>query len=240
MCLGAAPQIVRSAVGAHGHRRVEQYRLNLWCLHRYQYPPRLAVDDEERLVKPGEFTLIPPRRRLRFQFPGPSCQHHYALFRMATTGESQPMRLHHQLSPARSRELEQQFQRVVDGGGGSRSTAALWELLWRLADDVEERSPEEQVAQRIEEGLGLPLTVAELAESVGLSADHLTRRFRARYGMTVIAWIREQRLQLARRLLLEGMSPAEVATACGIPDLQYFNKQVRARWGCSPRTLQRG
>ena len=43
----------------------------------------------------------------------------------------------------------------------------------------------------------------------------------------------------ARTLLLESTLPvARVAEECGIPDLHYFNKQVRARWGGPPRRLR--
>ena len=40
---------------------------------------------------------------------------------------------------------------------------------------------------------------------------------------------------LARRLLEEGMLPAQVARTCGLADLQYFNKLLRQRFGRSPR-----
>lgn len=237
--LSRPPVLFRTGIGRHGHRRRERYRFDdIWCLHRYRYPCRLILDGVACQIRPGDLSLCPPGCRMDYRFPGPDCEHQYALFHLAGAAGDARVR-HHQRPPhAINQALEAQLQRVVDGAGGARSAAALWDLLWRLCDAAGDEEVEVRVARRIDATLGTALSVAALAQEVGLTPDHLTRRFRARYGRTVIGYIREQRLQLAHRLLRRsGMAPAEAAVACGMGDLQYFNKQVRARWGVSPRAL---
>lgn len=241
IALHRRPEILRLGLGEHGRRPVEDYRLpGLWALHRYRYPCRIRAGDHEFTIHPGDLTLFPPDLPLRYRYPGPECRHRYALFALAARGAEHRVAWHHRPEAGRSRELDELLGRAIDAAGRPRAAIALWELLWELTETAADpRAPEERVASRIEEALGTGLTVAELAAGVGLAPDHLTRRFRARYGTTVIGHLRERRLQQAHRLLTTtAIPPAQIARSCGLGDLQYFNKQIRARFGVSPRALQ--
>lgn len=237
--LGAPPRPSAQGRAVHGRVPVEHYRLpEVWCLHRYTYACDLRVGDAEYAIRPGDLTLVPPDTPLRYAYPQPECRHHFALFRLEDTPLRVQVAVHLRVEPAADVRIRQVFDAVVDGGRGPEGIAALWHLLWILAGTAASaRSPEDLVAARIDERLGEELSVPELAAEVGLSADHLTRRFRSRHGSTVVAWIRERRLLLARRLLEEGMPPVQAARTCGLADLQYFNKLLRQRFGRSPRDL---
>ena len=50
---------------------------------------------------------------------------------------------------------------------------------------------------------------------------------RARYHM-------QRRALLSRRLLAEGMAPAEVAAACGYVDQSHMHREFRRRFGLTP------
>lgn len=238
--LGAPPRPSAQGRAVHGRVPVEHYRLpEVWCLHRYTYACDLRVGDTDYAIRPGDLTLVPPDTPLRYTYPQPECRHHYALFRLDRTDPSVPVAVHLRVDPAADISIRRVFDAVVDGGRGPEGVAALWHLLWVIAGcAASARSMEDLVAARIDERLGEELSVPALAAEVGLSADHLTRRFRLRHGSTVVAWIRERRLLLARRLLEEGMPPVQAARTCGLADLQYFNKLLRQRFGRSPRDLQ--
>jgi transcriptional regulator GlxA family with amidase domain len=93
----------------------------------------------------------------------------------------------------------------------------------------------------IEQHLPAPITVPEIAVSVGLSHNHLTRLFHADTGTTVVAHIRRRRLERAAHLLREStLSIPAVAASVGIPDLQAFNKACRRELGASPRAIRSG
>ena len=84
------------------------------------------------------------------------------------------------------------------------------------------------------------LSVDWLARAAGCSPDHLTRRFRAETGSSVVAWVTAERVALAQRLLAEGdYQVAEVGWACGFAQPSYFIRVFRARTGMTPLAWRR-
>lgn len=94
------------------------------------------------------------------------------------------------------------------------------------------------ITQRLARVLDLP----RLADEVGVSAVHLSRLFRARYGCGPLRWQQRLRLRAAERLLTTTDRPlAEVARACGYDDVGYFVRLFRLRYRVTPgRWRQRG
>ncbi len=79
----------------------------------------------------------------------------------------------------------------------------------------------------------------EIAKTVGVSHNHLTRLFRAATGETVVGYIRARRMERARHFLhATTLSITAVAASVGIPDLQAFNKTCRRELGASPRGIR--
>lgn len=60
-----------------------------------------------------------------------------------------------------------------------------------------------------------PLTVADLAARVHLSASRFAQRCLEANGMGAMAWLRAQRLERARQLRAAGLGVAEAARRCG-------------------------
>jgi len=81
------------------------------------------------------------------------------------------------------------------------------------------------------------LSVAATARRQGLSPKTLQRMFE-RAGKTFTAFVLEQRLRRARRLLAtpgnRGKKIAELAFAAGFGDLSYFNRMFRRSFGMTP------
>lgn len=88
--------------------------------------------------------------------------------------------------------------------------------------------------------LGDPaLSVARLAANLGCSADYLSRRFRAERGLTLVSWITDERLELAREMLADPRyNVSEVSWACGYAEPSYFIRVFRARVGMTPRAFR--
>ena len=112
----------------------------------------------------------------------------------------------------------------------------------RLATDVVgdlRRSNEPLLAEVfdvIERRFAGPLSLRDVADSVGLTPGHLTTVVRQRTGRTVVDWITERRMTEARRLLGGTDLPvAEVARRVGLADAGYFARVFRAGNGTSPR-----
>lgn|GEM_PF-6515870 len=84
------------------------------------------------------------------------------------------------------------------------------------------------------------LAAKSLASLLNLSRATLYRAFHER-GLTVAGYIREVRLQEAKRRL-ESSTPdmpvAAIAEACGFPDPNHFRRLFRERFGMSPSEVR--
>jgi AraC family transcriptional activator of tynA and feaB len=76
--------------------------------------------------------------------------------------------------------------------------------------------------------------VGFLASYVGVSERHLQRIFVRELGCSPENWLREERLQVARRLLRSAGTVKEVALALSYSQLSQFSRDFRQRFGCSP------
>ena len=73
----------------------------------------------------------------------------------------------------------------------------------------------ERLAGWTQQRLHEPLSVAQLAAQVFLSPTQFAARCRRETGLSVMHWLRRQRLDLARQLRGRGMSVADTALHCG-------------------------
>lgn len=84
------------------------------------------------------------------------------------------------------------------------------------------------------------ITLADLAELIGLSISHYRRCFRAAAGISPIDFLLNLRLFEAEKRLLEtGLSVAEIAAETGFGDPNYFSRLFARRKGVPPREWRR-
>ncbi len=88
----------------------------------------------------------------------------------------------------------------------------------------------------VQRELGATPSLPELAHQVGTNERRLTELFREATGMTVFAWLREQRIALARRLLAESeLDVQQIALQVGYGSAANFTTMFRERLGVTPR-----
>jgi AraC-like DNA-binding protein len=78
------------------------------------------------------------------------------------------------------------------------------------------------------------LSLAEVARECGASPQHLSARFRARFGVPVHRFQTLLRLDRARGLLARGASAGEAAAACGLSDQSHLTRHFRRYLGTTP------
>jgi two-component system response regulator YesN len=92
------------------------------------------------------------------------------------------------------------------------------------------------VSQLVEERGGAQITIQQLAQAVHLSCGHLSRVFRRTTGMTLEQFLIRQRVELAKRALLDPrFNVAEVAERCGFCNPAYFASVFKRYVKCTPR-----
>jgi transcriptional regulator GlxA family with amidase domain len=79
------------------------------------------------------------------------------------------------------------------------------------------------------------LSVYSMAQQVGQSERHFYRRFVEEIGRTPATWVRDLRIEEARRQLELGASSLkDVARRCGFGDEQRLRRAFRSRLGVTP------
>lgn len=90
---------------------------------------------------------------------------------------------------------------------------------------------EAMLRERFHESLALD----EIAAASHVSADHLAREFRKRFGCSVGEYVRQLRLEFACRQLAAGGEPlARIAQAAGFADQSHFTRVFRRAMGATP------
>jgi len=80
-----------------------------------------------------------------------------------------------------------------------------------------------------------PLSMQELAETAGLSREHLSRTFTKRYGASPKSFLTTLRMARARDILTAFDLPVQdIATTCGYSDANSFVRAFRAIHGVPP------
>ena len=83
-----------------------------------------------------------------------------------------------------------------------------------------------------------PLSVQGLAEQFGYSACHFSRMFRAEMGVTLMDYVKQQRLFGAAREIREGRKILDTALDYGYETHSGFTRAFRAQFGYSPALLR--
>ena len=81
--------------------------------------------------------------------------------------------------------------------------------------------------------------LADAAKALAMGEASLIHHFRAETGEGPASWIRRRRMDHARRLLLAGQRPKDVAAALGFADLARFSRCYRTTMGVWPSAVAR-
>jgi AraC-like DNA-binding protein len=91
-----------------------------------------------------------------------------------------------------------------------------------------------RLRELLDDRLTASFTIAEAAAVLGAHPSHLVRVFSRSYGIAPHRYITGRRVDLARRLLLRGLAPAEAAVAAGFHDQAHLTRHFRRVLGTTP------
>ena len=87
----------------------------------------------------------------------------------------------------------------------------------------------------IEASLPGTITLGDISSVFFMSEGHLCRLFRKEMGMSIIAYVKRQRMLMAARLLRDsGESVSAIAQRVGVSDPNYFCRAFKQEFGLTP------
>lgn len=97
-------------------------------------------------------------------------------------------------------------------------------------------------ARLIDASLDDPITLDHLADELHLTKHHLVRTFTADFGVPPLTYLAARRLDVGAHLLATtDRGIADIASAVGLTDANYFSRRFKQRFGLTPsayRTAQ--
>lgn len=231
------------------------------ALHLHSYEGDIRIGVRQFALHDGDLTISPAGiasgydlRELGYHW----CVHFYPV--AGSAGDSQiSLALHLPLHGAATyvRERLMYISRLHARGSTAETADALATataaialqelLLWVAArshaqaagSSIEAATIVERVAAIVDARFHEPLSIRRIAREVGKSQNYIARRFRERFGMTILQYALSRRIAHARYLLESTDLPIrQVAKRAGIDDAQYFNKQIRRQLGDSPSAIR--
>lgn len=97
------------------------------------------------------------------------------------------------------------------------------------------------LAGYLEEHLSHPLTLEMLSDRTGFESSYIIRLFRRHIGTTPMKYVRDLRMDLARKLLIHNpeLDIFKIGNMVGYDDQHYFSRIFRNTTGCTPSQYRR-
>jgi AraC-like DNA-binding protein len=86
------------------------------------------------------------------------------------------------------------------------------------------------IAQHIHE----PLTLEEITNNTFFSTVHCSSVFKRETGQSIIDYVLDEKMKLAKRYIFENTPLRQVAEAVGFSDYNYFSRMFKKRTGVTP------
>ena len=97
-----------------------------------------------------------------------------------------------------------------------------------------------QLRLLLDEHIVAPITLEVAGAALDRSVPHLVRSFTRQFGVSPHAYVIGRRIDAARRDLLRGARPADVATAVGFCDQAHFTRHFKRHTSITPARFARG
>lgn len=128
----------------------------------------------------------------------------------------------------------------------TRSQTRSWlaRIVSRITDYMkgQRKSSSHQIVQKIasiiEQGIDQDITLHTVADRLYVNSSYLSRLFKQEMGMAFSAYVLEQKMERAKRVLQDGQKVYDAARQTGYRDVSYFTKVFRKYWGVNPGSFK--
>ncbi|WP_018757283.1 response regulator [Paenibacillus terrigena] len=122
----------------------------------------------------------------------------------------------------------------------SQTRSWLERTVGRITDYMkgQRKSSSHQIVQKIasliEQEIDQDITLHTVADRLYVNSSYLSRLFKQEMGMAFSAYVLEQKMEKAKRVLQGGQKVYDAARQTGYRDVSYFTKVFRKYWGVNP------
>ncbi|WP_339233721.1 response regulator [Paenibacillus sp. FSL R5-0517] len=119
------------------------------------------------------------------------------------------------------------------------------EICYRFCENIGQKQKEtahvviNQSLAYIREHLHLNESVADYAKQVHLSTSYYSNLFKKVTGQSVLQFVVSERIELAKKLILQGVALQEVALTVGYDERSYFSDVFKKKVGMSPSDFKK-
>lgn len=210
----------------------------------------LEIYDKTYTVKDGDMFCIPPDTKMRY-FPNPDDPWEYAWLGLKgdeAVAYSEQVGFSADCPVCTCRHFEKiktvlkhLLERLMDGGSGYFGVLAAFYELMEISTARSAFTGIHQVKNLLDENFATPtFQIERFCHDVGMSHAHLLRLFKEAYGVTLIQYITQKRVELACELLrTTDLSVSSVAYSCGFSDENHFMKTFKRLTGLSALRYRR-
>lgn len=153
------------------------------------------------------------------------------------------------IDPLLRRRVGQLHAALATPGEELESQSRLALIVQRLREHLCDREPgpvvrrpDRSVARKLRDRLDEQLVdgvdLDQAAVDLGVSPTYLIRAFSSTFGLPPHRYLTGRRVERARRLLLDGISVAEAATAAGFYDQAHLTRHLRRMINITPARYQ--
>lgn len=148
-------------------------------------------------------------------------------------------------------ELEAKLSQSADNQYGISRVYSSYSDLETMLSDINEsyegrfiysdNSKISEIQDYLSKHYSEKTSLPEIAEHFFVSESYLYELFRKNTDTSVVGFIKNIRLNKARTMLAEGgLTVGEIAETVGYPDLGYFGKLFKTKYGCTPEQYATG
>ena len=115
-------------------------------------------------------------------------------------------------------------------------------IYYHLTDSAcdTEKPHVKKIKQYVMDNLSSSISLDDIANHVHLAPQYICTLFKANVGMTVTEFITDQRIDLAKRLIITGTAPLyEISEQCGFTDYNYFSHTFKKITGISAASFRK-
>jgi AraC-like DNA-binding protein len=248
MKLDSPPTVTAMSPRAiHGARGVERYRVNVWALNCYQQGEgTLKIAGATHGVRRGCVSLTAPDHDMEYVYRGRALLTWAHLRAAGDAKGARPPVVIDLKGRFESFRSAMEHAAIAHHRNPERATTGVWDLLWRLAELVQEPdadAPHPALAEALEyldTYFVEPVEISSLARRLGISPTHLNRLFKQSTCVTATAYLRKRRVAHARYLLASTNLPMKaLAARVGLTDEHHLNELMRRETGMPPSQLRR-